>query len=225
MSIRISSAEILQTSLKALEGHGVAHGLDFDGATNVTWLATRGLAGISVLVAELQDTEPGAEWIEPYIEDDDDVATIISKRSSGLLLAPGATDWALNGQDVRIPDCHAPLLFVAEAARRSVEGIGFRIEWHAGSARNNARCGHGEAALSLDLRTVNDASTVTIKLARPPKAKDLARLAAFQTKSLRDGITVDPHDWDALKVAARRVLVPTSDRSRGGAGADVDDSA
>ena len=95
----------------------------------------------------------------------------------------------------------------------------------AGRARNSARCGHGGAALSLDLRTVNDASIVTVKLAKPPDPTDLGRLAAFQTQSLRDGIAVDPDDWYAVKTAALRVLVPASERSRGGAGADVDDSA
>ena len=67
MSIRISSSEILQTSLKALEGHGIAHGLDLDSAANVEWLAARGLAGVSILMTELRATEPNADWIDPDI--------------------------------------------------------------------------------------------------------------------------------------------------------------
>jgi hypothetical protein len=88
-----------------------------------------------------------------------------------------------------------------------------------------AKSGAGLASVSLDVRTARQPATVTIRSGKPPSTKDGRRLASFHAQSLRDGIPVDPADWALIKQAATRVLVPASEQSRGGAGAEVDDSA
>ena len=225
MNARVSHAEVKQTTQKVLEGLGLPHGLDMDAAANVTWLESRGLGGISALVREIEGMDAGAPWEPPDINDDGGVAIFHAGPARALLLAPGIMDWVVSGVSVRVMDCHAPLLIVAEAARRSVHGGGYHVAWSSEKGRSTAKCGNGEAALSLDLRTARVPSEVTVTIGKPPAEKDQRRLAGFHAQSLRDGILVDSDDWAVMKSAARRVLVPASERSRGGAGAEVDDSA
>ena len=59
---RRSLAEVQQTCLKALEGLGLPHGIDHDGAENVVWLEARGLGGLLELARELDRLEPGTAW-------------------------------------------------------------------------------------------------------------------------------------------------------------------
>lgn len=222
---RVSLAEVLLTCLKALEGAGLPHGLDHDAASNVAWLEARGLGGVSTLVRELEVLEAMDEWPMPDITDDGATATIVAEGASAFLLAPGAVDWALTGHSARIVDCSAPMIVMAEAARRSVGGAALTVSWDIERGKSTAKCGAGLAALSLDVRTARQPATVTIKSGKPPSTKDGRRLAGFHAQSLRDGIPVDPVDWALIKQAATRVLVPASEQSRGGAGAEVDDSA
>jgi len=225
LSARASYAEIFQISQKALEGLGLPHGLDMDAAANVAWLETRGLGGLAALAGDLEEIEPGTPWQPPEIDDNGETARFIATPARGLLLAPGVLDWVTLGVSVDIAECRSPLLIVAEAARRSRDGGGFRIVWSSEQGRSTAKCGAGEAALSLDLRSAREPSHVTVRAGKPPKDKDLRRLSGFHALSLRDGVLVDPDHWNAIKTAARRVQVPASERSRGGAGAEVDDSA
>lgn len=222
---RVSLAEVLQTCLKALEGIGLPHGLDHDTAANVTWLAARGLGGISILARELERLGAGATWSPPNIDDDGTAAVIQAVGATGVLLAPGAVDWALGGRAVTVMNCAAPMLIMAEAARRSTDGVALVVSWGIERGKSTAKCGGGHASLSLDIRTARQASTVTIRAGKPPSAKEGRRLAGFHAQSLRDGLPVDPEDWAIIKQAATRVLVPASDQSRSGAGAEVDDSA
>jgi hypothetical protein len=222
--IRISLAEVLQTCLKALEGLGLPQGLDYDAAANVTWLEARGLGGISILARELEGLEKMGAWLMPDIDDDGNTATIAGEITSAALLAPGAVDWAESDRTVRIAHCSAPMLVMAEAARRSAEGKALTVTWTSERGKSSAKCGGGEAAVSLDVRSAREPSVVTIRPGKRPSPKG-RRLAAFHAQSLRDGIIVDPVDWGAIKTMAKRVLVPASAQSRSGAGAEVDDSA
>ena len=223
--LRVSLVEVLQTCLKALEGLGLPQGVDYDAAANVTWLEARGLGGISILARELEGLEQMGTWLMPDIDDDGNTATIAGEIASATLLAPGAVDWAENGRTVRIANCSAPMLVMAEAARRSIEGTALTVTWTSERGKSSAKCGGGEAAASLDVRSAREPSVVTIHPSKQPSPKDGRRLAAFRAQSLRDGIIVDPVDWEAIKTMAKRVLVLASAQSRSGAGAEVDDSA
>lgn len=225
MPFRVSMAEILQTSWKALEGLGFPAGMDRDAAANVTWLEARGLGGIAILAQEIQRLDEAFAWIAPEIEDVGGGVIIRAEAASGITLAPGAIDWALGGSPVTVLDCSAPLMFAAEAARRADEGSALVVTWGEDRSKSTAKCGAGLAALALDIRTARAPSTVEIRGGKPPSAKDGRRLAGFHAQSLRDGVPVDPADWAIIKKAATRVLVPASAQSRGGAGAEVDDSA
>jgi hypothetical protein len=225
MPFRVSLAEILQTSWKALEGTGLPAGIDRDAAANVAWLESRGLGGIGVLARELERLGETAAWVAPEIDGDGNSVTIQAEGASGVLLAPGAIDWALSGSVVTVVDCVAPLLFTAEAAQRADEGQALVITWGEARNKSTAKCGGGLAALCLDIRTARAPATVVIRAGRPPSTKEGRRLVGFHAQSLRDGVAVDPADWAVIKQAAARVLVPASAQSRGGAGAEVDDSA
>lgn len=221
---RRSLAEVLLTSLKALEGLGLPHGLDHDGAANVVWLEARGLGGLSELAREVKNLEPGAVWQTPVPHDDGERIIIEHGSATGLLLATLAVDLAQTGHLVEIPDCRAPMLLVAETARRSAGGSGFKVSWASEQGSSSARCGDGEAALALDLRTAHAPATVTIRQGGKFSSRDGRRSAAFHAQSLRDGIAVDPAAWAVVASAAKRILVPASTQSRGGAGAEVDDN-
>lgn len=222
---RVSLAEILQTSWKALEGTGIPAGIDRDAAANVTWLEARGLGGIGILARELDRLRENSGWVAPDIEDDGDHVTIRAEGATGILLAPGSIDWALDGSVVTVVDCSAPLLFAAEAAQRAEAELALVVTWGGERSKSTAKCGNGLAALSLDIRTAHAPASVHIRAGKPPSAKEGRRLAGFHAQSLRDGVQVDPSDWAIVKKAAGRVLVPASAQSRGGAGAEVDDSA
>lgn len=224
-AVRVSFAEVLLTSLKALEGLGLPHGIDHDTAANVAWLEARGLGGISILARELERLGEEEVLSPPEIDDDGAATTIEADGASGVSLAPGAVDWVLGGRVVTVVACAAPMLIVAEAARRSVDGTALTVSWGVDRGKSTAKCGGGLAALSLDIRTARQPSTVTIRAGKAPSAKEGRRLAGFHAQSLRDGLAVDPADWAIIKHAATRVLVPASAQSRGGAGAEVDDSA
>ena len=223
---RVSFAEVLLTSSKALEGLGLPHGIDHDAAANVAWLQARGLGGISILALELARLEENKNdlWSVPEIDDDGTTAIIKDSAASGVLLAPGAVDWALGGRVVTVVDCVAPMLVMAEAARRCVDRAALTVSWGIERGKSTAKCGAGHAALSLDIRSARQPSSVTIRAGKPPSAKDGRRLAGFHAQSLRDGLAVDPMDWETVKHAARRVLVAASAQSRSDAGAEVDDS-
>ncbi len=221
----VSLAEVLQTSLKALEGTGLPAGIDQDSAENVAWLEARGLGGIAILARELERFGETVAWLPPDMDETRDGVVITSEDASAVLLAPGAVDFALGGAAVTIARCSAPLLIAAEAARRAPAGAGLTVSWGSGRNRSSARCGNGLAVLSLDIRTARQTSDVTIRAGKPPSAKEGQRLAGFHAHSLRDGILADAPAWKTVKEAAARVLVPASAQSRGGAGAEVDDSA
>jgi hypothetical protein len=222
---RVSLAEVFQTSWKALEGTGFPAGIDREAAANVTWLEARGLGGVSLLAREIERLGETVAWEPPEIDDDGNGIIIRAMPATGTLHAPGAIDWALSGNAVTVVDCIAPLLIVAEAARRALDGAALSITWGIERGKSTAKCGGGQAALSLDIRTARAPSTVTIRAGKPPSAKQSRHLAGFHAQSLREGITVDPEDWTVIKKAATRVLVPASAQSRSGAGAEVDDSA
>jgi hypothetical protein len=221
---RVSHAEVLQTCFKALEGLGLPPGLDYDAAANVAWLESRGLGGISILAAELVRLGEDLMWTLPEVDDDGRTTSIKSGNSSGVMLAPNAVDWAATGRSVQVVDCAAPMLVMAEAARRSMNGLALTVSWGIERGKSSAKCGGGVASLSLDIRTARARSDVTIRAGKPPSAKDGRRLAGFHAQSLRDGVAVDPTVWSEIKKAARSVLVPASEQSRSGAGAEVDDS-
>ena len=172
----------------------------------------------------LTDWSPVPLGVAPSVHKAGNAVTVDAETATGVLLASIAVDLAMTRHTVEVPNCSAPMLMVAEAARRSASGPGFKVSWTSDAGSSSARCGGGEAALSLDLRSAHAPATVTIRSGGTFKPRDGRRLAAFHAQSLRDGIAVDRTDWAVVSAAAKRVLVPASAQSRGGAGAEVDDS-
>ena len=226
--MRISQGELLQTGMKALEGLGLPHGLDRDAILNVLWLETRGLGGMALLAEEITTGRAASRWMAPEIVDDGDMVRIrwscTSSGASGLLLAPGAVDHLSLHRRVFVPDCHAALLFVAEASRRLSHPCQAMVDLATKSGDGRAWCG-GEALFSPGFDRLAGQASVTIQPVKQPSAPPAGRSTVLDSTTLARGIAVDPALWKIIRDAAKHVLVPASALSRGSAGAEVDDSA
>ncbi len=108
------------------------------------------------------------------------------------------------------------------AAPGAVEGRG-----GAGGGQGGAGGGQGGAGGGQGGAGGAGAGTadVAVRRAPPPAPEATARLANAAARATREGVAVDPAAWEAVAAAAARLLVPATPRSRGGAGAEVDDSA
>ncbi len=217
MSLQISHAELRQTSLKALEGLGLPYGLAYDVAANIVWLEDRGLPGVRLLAHEIARSDGSVSWRCPELSDNGTAVTLYMREATGLCLAPGAIDCLHERRLVTVPDCRVALLFVAEAARRSPGPPGPGIRIAAGAA--DAWCKNGEATLSGTF----ERASVPVILQHGGIMSD-GRMTARNPALYRTGFPVQSEIWEIVTTAARRILVPASTRSRGGAGAEVDDS-
>ena len=217
--IRLSRAELLHGSQKALEGIGVPHGLDRDAALNIVWLQAHGFDGIGLLATILSD--PDTAWHPPELRDDGGRLRMVCPTAHGVWLAPPAVDLATEGRMVAVDRCLAAALFVGEAARRSAGGGTYSVLLDGQSGTVHALCSDGEAILCGEL----DHRPAVVTLQRRSDDSIAGRRSADDAAATQPGFLVDAALWNRIAAAAMRVLVPSNERSRSGAGAEVDDSA
>ena len=214
MLIRISRAELVQTTMKLFEALGFPHGFERDAACNIAWLEDRSLDGIGLVLDLLAG--PTAAWSPPDIRSGSDGCVIAAGAATGLLLAPVAFDHLSLHQRVTVRESRALSAYVAETARRGSAPFGYRVELASGQVL--AWCGGGTAeVLSASVPPVG-----TVTISPDPEYRGPATIGS---RDREDGFDVNADSWRLIVLAARPVLVPASARSRGGAGAEVDDSA
>ena len=209
-------SELEVMAQKALEAAGVAPGLDRDGAFATVWHEARGLGGLEILVKDL-DSLSG-------------VPTRIGKKMdagglSALIVAPLAIDLAMvMDLELTVENIRSPFAAIAYAVRRARQGRWFRLAWD----DSEALAAEGTAAIS---QTDPDVATVLTIISGegvppviPAAALTAVELERRHKDALKDGLFLASDARKVLLEAANRVLVPASESSRSGAGAEVDDN-
>ena len=226
--VHVSLGELRTAAGRALIGAGAPAGTERDGARSAVWLESRGLRGAEALVADLR-TAANAGLRPP------DLTARPIGLADCLVLVWGSSLVELAmleaGATITLDGCRAPRALVPEAAAQAQRGWRFRL-----------RAGESEALVSRDVIAL-DRSFASLEAAdvrivaekgslraghstRPsPSRLNTAQLESRHCGSLATGLRLDPDDWQAIRQAAARILVPASERSRSrGAGAEVDDN-
>ena len=219
MTLQLSQGEILQTSQKASRAAGLPHGLDLDAAANATWLEACGLDGLEILAAEIAGQERFRVGSISCCRVGPSLLELGSDCSSGVVLAPPAVDLVLLGREVTVPTCRALPFFVAEAARRAPAGRPVEVAWTSPAGACRVVCA-GNAVNRRPGPGSRLTASVRLRLAEPAETPGNAPL-----RPRSGSLTVDPLIWNRIAGVADRNLVVASQRSRSGAGAEVDDSA
>ena len=201
---------------KALEAAGVTPGLDRDGAFATVWYEARGLGGVEMLIRDFN----ALCGVPTRIGDRMDAGGM-----SALVAAPMAIDLAMvMDLELTVQNIRSPLAAVAYAVRRSGNGRWFRLSW----GDNEALAVDGTAAIAL---TGPDAATVLTIVSdngSPPAifapVVSAGELEQRRVHALKEGVFITRQARKTLLAAANGVLVPASESSRSGAGAEVDDS-
>ena len=216
VTIRTSMSELKVMAQKALEAAGGAPGLERDGAFATVWHETRGLDGLAMLVRDLDALSGLPTRIDERID---------AGGLSALVVAPLAIDLAMVMDiELKVENIRSPFAAVAYATRRARDGRWFRLTWD----DSEAVAAEGAATIT---RTDPDVATVlTIASGEgPPPAILAPALTAVELEkrcvhTLNDGLFLAIDARKVLLEAANRVLVPASEGSRSGAGAEVDDN-
>ena len=190
-------AEIEATARKAARGHGCPWGLAEEAGKAARWLASNGLPGEVVM------------------------AKLLSNGSKCCCAGGGhpcalkqATAFADTASTLTAPTSFAsehPLLVVAQMGRAMDSlGNGLTLEWDAAIAHI------APASLSMEASADILAPTDTVTCHPTPKTQHNPPSPA--------ACVVDPASWAVLDSLAQRILVPSSDASRAGAGAGTSDN-
>ena len=227
-AVHVSLAELRTAASRALTGAGAPAGTERDGARSVVWLESRGLRGAAALVSNLPAVVD-AGLRPPAI---DGTRASLASRS---ILVWGSTVIELAmleaGSAITLRECRTPRALLPEAAAHAARG------WHFQLRAGASRVLIASDEISLD-RSFAELDATDVHLVagagRPgtglPPAPSRSRLATAELEarhaaSLANGLRLDPGDWQTIREAAARILVPASERSRSrGAGAEVDDN-
>ena len=225
MNHRISYNEIVTTAAKALFALGVSPGVDVENAKNIAWLEASKLGGISILADEIAKIDGLRQWPIPKIEKAEEAMVITPSISSSLSLVQTSLDFVEIGQTVIIKMCSAPLIIFAESARRATQSKGFRLKWVKDGALIEGICGPGWSYINKRLQIRSGPADVVIKEIDPRTLADKASDHNIYEHSISKGMLVDLGSWTLINQIAKETLVPSNIHSRGGAGAEVDDSS
>ena len=209
-------SELEGMAQKALEAAGVASGLDRDGAFAAAWCEAHGLGGLAILVRDL-DALSG-------------VPTHLGKRInagglSALVVGPLAIDLAMvMDLELRVENIRSPSAALAYAVRRARNDRWFRLVW----GDSEALAAEAQTMISLTNPDVATELTISCGKGAPPIISDVTinsvELERRRMRSLKEGLFLVRETRETLLEAAKRVLVPASESSRSGAGAEVDDN-
>ncbi len=226
--IHVSLAELRTAASRALDGAGAPAGTERDGARSVVWLEARGLRGAAALLFDLR-----AAW-GPAARRPSLTGRRVDLGGSPILVwASTLIETAMleAGAAIFLQGCRSPRALLPEAAVQAGPNLHFMLR--AGASR--ALVANGE--MTLD-RSFADLDTADVQLVAapgqprsplppaPPRTRLSAReLEARHGASLAGGLRLAPGDWQEIREAAARILVPATERSHSrGAGAEVDDN-
>ena len=201
---------------KALEAIGVASGLDRDGAYAIVWCEVRGLDGLAMLIRDF-DALVGSPSYSGEILD--------ASGLSALVVAPMAIDLAMVKNGVlRVYNIRSPIAALAYAVRRARNGRWFKLIW--GNSR--AVAAEGTAVISRLGSDIAETLTITSGQGLAPSVASVTvtanELEKRRMHALTEGLILNADLYRDLLNAAKRILVPASESSRSGAGAEVDDN-
>ena len=209
-------SELEGMAQKALEAAGVASGLDRDGAFAAAWCEAHGLSGLAILVRDLGALSG--------------VPTHSGKRInagglSALVVGPLAIDLAMvMDLELRVENIRSPSAALAYAVRRARNDRWFRLVW----GDSEALAAEAQTMISLTNPDVATELTISCGKGTPPLISDVTinsvELERRRMRAYKEGLILARENRVTLLEAAKRVLVPASESSRSGAGAEVDDN-
>ena len=216
VTIRTSMSELEGMARKALEAAGVASGLDRDGAFAAAWCEAHGLGGLAILVRDLDALSGVPTHSEKRIN---------AGGLSALVVGPLAIDLAMvMDLELRVENIRSPSAALAYAVRRARNDRWFRLVW------GDSEALAAEAQTMISLANPDVATELTISCGKgvPPIISDVTinsvELERRRMRALKEGLFLVRETRETLLEAAKRVLVPASESSRSGAGAEVDDN-
>ena len=200
----------------ALEAAGVASGLDRDGAFAAAWCEAHGLGGLAILVRDLDALSGVPTHSEKRIN---------AGGLSALVVGPLAIDLAIAMDlELRVENIRSPSAALAYAVRRARNDRWFRLAW----GDSEALAAEGQTMISLANPDVATELTISSGKGVFPKISDVTinsvELERRRMRALKEGLFLVRETRETLLEAAKRVLVPASESSRSGAGAEVDDN-
>ena len=216
VTIRTSMSELEGMAQKALEAAGVASGLDRDGAFAAAWCEAHGLGGLAILVRDLD----ALSGVPPHSE-----KRINAGGLSALVVGPLAIDLAMvMDLELRVENIRSPSAALAYAVRRARNDRWFRLVW----GDSEALAAEAQTMISLTNPDVATELTISCGKGAPPIISDVTinsvELERRRMRALKEGLFLVRETRETLLEAAKRVLVPASESSRSGAGAEVDDN-
>ena len=225
--VHVSLSELRTAASRALAGAGAPAGTERDGARSAVWLESRGLRGAAALLRDLRAMAGGGLRRPSFAGRRADLAGCPLLVWGSTLIEVAMLE---AGTTILLGGCRPPRALLPEAAAQA--GAGWHFVLEAGTSR--ALVASGEMALDGSFADL-DAADVQIVAARgelrvplPPASSprfDAGELDARHRASLARGLRLAPRDWQAVRDAAARILVPATERSHSrGAGAEVDDN-
>ena len=216
VTIRTSMSELEGMARKALEAAGVASGLDRDGAFAAAWCEAHGLGGLAILVRDLVALSGVPTHSEKRIN---------AGGLSALVVGPLAIDLAMvMDLELRVENIRSPSAALAYAVRRARNDRWFRLVW----GDSEALAAEAQTMISLTNPDVATELTISCGKGAPPIISDVTinsvELERRRMRALKEGLFLVRETRETLLEAAKRVLVPASESSRSGAGAEVDDN-
>ena len=216
VTIRTSMSELEGMAQKALEAAGVASGLDRDGAFAAAWWEAHGLGGLAMLVRDLDALSGVPEHSGKRIN---------AGGLSALVVWPLAIDLAIvMDLELRAENIRSPSAALAYAVRRARNDRWFRLVW----GDSEALAAEAQTMISLTNPDVATELTISCGKGAPPIISDVTinsvELERRRMRALKEGLFLVRETRETLLEAAKRVLVPASESSRSGAGAEVDDN-
>ena len=209
-------SELEGMAQKALEAAGVASGLDRDGAFAAAWCEAHGLGGLAMLVRDLDALSGVPEHSGKRIN---------AGGLSALVVGPLAIDLAMvMDLELRVENIRSPSAALAYAVRRARNDRWFRLVW----GDSEALAAEAQTMISLTNPDVATELTISCGKGAPPIISDVTinsvELERRRMRALKEGLFLVRETRVTLLEAAKRVLVPASESSRSGAGAEVDDN-
>ena len=216
VTIRTSMSELEGMAQKALEAAGVASGLDRDGAFAAAWCEAHGLSGLAILVRDLD----ALSGVPTHSEN-----RINAGGLSALVVGPLAIDLAMvMDLELRVENIRSPSAALAYAVRRARNDRWFRLVW----GDSEALAAEAQTMISLTNPDVATELTISCGKGAPPIISDVTinsvEFERRRMRALKEGLFLVRETRETLLEAAKRILVPASESSRSGAGAEVDDN-
>ena len=108
--------------------------------------------------------------------------------------------------------------------RRPNLNQGFLIRWSRNFLVNESKSIYGQTEITINEDHPAMSWHVKLQTVENISIKNSMDLSRRYSISLKEGVQVNDNDWELIKKTADITLVPSSQVSRGGAGAEIDDN-